>query len=268
MRIKDESERPLPMGNQVGVDRVSGSRKLRRSEEVYQYVVSAITTGHFSPAQKITERELAAELKISHVPVREAMERLAQHGWIERTPWKGTYVRHFDFNKLEAAYQLREIVEIGAIHVLARQITPEQLAELGRVVNTLENAREREDTEVFKQTDTQFHKLLVSFTGNSQLAAFHESVISQAGAYFMLFLVGIMKLFAKMGKPLDYLQAMSHKDIVDALAKHDEEKAVYLLQKHFQRSREVLQKMARVYHEFGELEKISELTSAGKELKS
>jgi GntR family transcriptional regulator, rspAB operon transcriptional repressor len=268
MQINNESGSPHPLEIQVQANHVSGLRKLRRSEEVYQYVVSAITTGHFSPAQKITERELAAELKISHVPVREAMERLAQHGWIERTPWRGTYVKHFDFNKLEAAYQLREIVEIGAIHVLARQITPDQLVELGRVVNMLEEAREREDTEGFKQADTQFHKLLVSFTGNSQLAAFHESVILQAGAYFMLFLVGVMKLFAKMGKPLDYLQAMSHKDIFEALAKHDEQKAVCLLQKHFQRSQEVLQKMARVYKEFGELEKLSEIASASKELKS
>ena len=45
-------------------------------QKAYDFVVQKIMDGTFSPAKKLVERELASQLKISSVPVREAMEKL------------------------------------------------------------------------------------------------------------------------------------------------------------------------------------------------
>ena len=58
--------------------RRGNSNASRLSGKVFEYVVSNIRTGNFEPATKLVERELAEQMGISHVPVREAIEKLEQ----------------------------------------------------------------------------------------------------------------------------------------------------------------------------------------------
>jgi hypothetical protein len=55
----------------------------RLSDKVFDYVVDAIHEGRFAPGARITERAIARQLDISHVPVREAMKKLSSSmaGW-------------------------------------------------------------------------------------------------------------------------------------------------------------------------------------------
>ena len=104
-----------------------GSGISRLSQRVYNHVVANIINGNFKPSMKLVERELAEQTGMSHVPVREAMEKLEQHGWINRIPRRGAFVMEFDAEKLESTYQVREVIEAGAAYIVAQQITSEQL---------------------------------------------------------------------------------------------------------------------------------------------
>ena len=63
------------------------------SEKVYDYVVENISNGNWPFGSKIVERQVAKELGISHIPVREAMEKLKQNGWVNRIANRGAFVR-------------------------------------------------------------------------------------------------------------------------------------------------------------------------------
>ena len=86
----------------------------RLSDHVYKYVVENIFENELSQGQKITEAGLAKELQISTAPVREAMIRLAQEGWIKRIPNRGACVNnHVDPDNYRRLYSLRLCLEIG-----------------------------------------------------------------------------------------------------------------------------------------------------------
>ena len=53
-----------------------GNNNGRFSDKVFDHVVEGIRSGKYHPGTRITERSIARELDISHVPVREAMEKL------------------------------------------------------------------------------------------------------------------------------------------------------------------------------------------------
>ena len=230
-------------------NRKNGTEKTRLSQQVYDYVVKNITNGNLEPATKITERALAGKLDISHVPVREAFEKLEQHGWIDRIPRRGAFVMDFDTERLESSYQLREIIETGAVNIVAQQITSTQLAELRKLTELLESVYETNNAEVFGPADNQFHKLLVHFTGNKRLEDFFESVVLQAGAYFMIFWVGAMKAFVKTGQKPDYVDQMTHTHIYNAIADRDADLAVNLVRNHIRHSYAILSRMIKLHKE-------------------
>lgn len=217
-------------------DRGAGG-KVRYAEKVFDYVVENIRTGVFPPSTRITERDLARQLDISHVPVREAMERLQQHGWTEKIPQKGTYVRNFNQNEIAEIYLIREIIEAGAARQIAVTINSDQLKELKKVTDLLESAYESDNAEVFKDADAQFHRLLVHFTGSPRLDNIFESVVLQAKCFFFIGASGA-SLYAQ--KAREYHQPVSHTLIYEAIEAHDVDLAENLVRQHIQAGRSMI----------------------------
>jgi DNA-binding GntR family transcriptional regulator len=201
----------------------------RLSDKVFDYVVESIREGRFALGSRITERAIARQLDISHVPVREAMEKLLQHGWVERVEQKGVYVKNFNQAEIEEIYQLREVIEGGAARFAAEKITPRQLEELHQVVELLESAYESNNAEVFKEADTQFHRLIVHFSGNKRLDGIFEAVVLQARCFFFVGASGT-SLYARQAR--EHLEPVSHRLIYEAIAAHDSLRAEELIRNH------------------------------------
>ena len=91
----------------------------KNSRKAYEYVVSCIRRGKYPPASKISDRKIAKELDMGHMTVREAMGKLEEHGWIERIPHKGAFVRQFfDSRDIRHIYLAREVIEVVAVREL------------------------------------------------------------------------------------------------------------------------------------------------------
>ena len=59
-------------------------KQARLSQKVFDFVVNGIITGRLEPNQNISQRFLGEQLSLSHFPIREAMEKLEQDGWVKR----------------------------------------------------------------------------------------------------------------------------------------------------------------------------------------
>ena len=154
--------------------------KPRLSDQVFDYVVEGIAAGRYAQAVRITERELAEALGVSHVPVREAMERLQKEGWIEKSPRRGARVKLIDQAALEMLYQARKVIEAGAVRLVAEHRTEEQIVYLRSVTQRLENAFATHDVDGFVAADAEFHRAIVRFTGNTCLIPYYESIFLQS----------------------------------------------------------------------------------------
>lgn len=88
------------------------------ADQVVGRVRDAIYEGRYPPGARLVERTLAAELGVSHIPIREALARLTDEGLIERTPRRGARVATLTPRELEELSSLRIVLEqIGRTHV-------------------------------------------------------------------------------------------------------------------------------------------------------
>ena len=222
--------------NKLKQSQNSNSFKLRRSDMVYDYVVRNICNRKFKGGIKLLERELAEQLDLSHIPIREAIRKLEHDGWIIHEPHKGATIRKFTEIELGEIYTVRDIIDCGSIRMVAKDITYTQLAELKRVVDLIIISNETNNFDVYQDADFEFHRLIVEYAQSERLLAFYETLIAQ------------MKLccfeYWRIGREdqsfqVESLQSTSvtHKMIYDALVEHHVEWAEQLLRKHLMESR-------------------------------
>lgn len=206
------------------------------AEQVYEHI---LTTLVFPPegeevrcGSKITESELADELQVSNGPVREALFRLRQEGWIRTRPNRGSYL--VDFSDRETAaeiFRFRLSVETGAFYSLAESATDAQLGELKNVVDKLNEARDRAAIADFRRADIEFHLKVVEFAGGQALKAVYRPKLLQwyAMAYHVLKqTLGDENWSRHMEVP-----ATSHLMLYRSLAQHNPVKVAEIISRHF-----------------------------------
>lgn len=86
-----------------------------RSEVAYQQLRRAIQGGIFEANIRLTEVDLAAWLKMSRTPVREAMRRLESEGLLLNQPFRGAVVMTLDKSQIRELYAVRELLEVTAV---------------------------------------------------------------------------------------------------------------------------------------------------------
>jgi DNA-binding GntR family transcriptional regulator len=81
------------------------------SQKVFERVREAILSGELPPGSRLVERRLAEELEVSHIPVREALARLADDGLVERNARRGSWVASLSLEDLDEISSLRVLLE-------------------------------------------------------------------------------------------------------------------------------------------------------------
>ena len=82
-----------------------------RADEVYQQLKRDIADFRLVPGDRITETEISERLSVSRTPVRQALFRLRQEGYVDVLFRSGWQVRPFDFDKFDQLYDLRRVIE-------------------------------------------------------------------------------------------------------------------------------------------------------------
>jgi DNA-binding GntR family transcriptional regulator len=148
------------------------------ADRVYQAVKKDIADFKLTPGDKFTETDVAAKLKVSRTPVREALFRLQSEGFVEVQFRSGWLVKPFDFEMFEHLYDLRMVLETTAVHRLstgALGVSPKVLHDLSSIWLIPVAQRLRDGRKVAK-LDEQFHTALVAACANPELMRVHADV--------------------------------------------------------------------------------------------
>ena len=81
------------------------------ADTIAERLRTAIQTGVYPPGTRLPERPIAAELGVSHIPVREALARLAEEGLVDREPRRGARVAALTARQLDEISTLRIVLE-------------------------------------------------------------------------------------------------------------------------------------------------------------
>src|SRR3954451_2951290 len=104
--------------------RETAARPGKLAEQVYDTLKAQIHDFQLVAGDRFSEAELAQRLGVSRTPVREALFRLRDEGFLGVESKLGWYVLPIDFGRLEQLYDLRVVLEVASIARLCASTGP------------------------------------------------------------------------------------------------------------------------------------------------
>jgi DNA-binding GntR family transcriptional regulator len=151
------------------------------SAQAEKAIREGIIRGKFGFGEKLSDRALAASLGISRTPVREALASLAREGLVVIRPQSGSFVMTLDEASVRVLCEMRTILELGALRLLADH--PERLAiAVSKQIATGALAVEANDVEKAERMDSEFHQALVQAAENPLLTQAYKAITHKLDA--------------------------------------------------------------------------------------
>ena len=149
-----------------------------RADEVYEQLKRDVAEFKLVSGDRFTENELCERLGVSRTPVRQALFRLQQEGYVEVLFRSGWRVLPFDFDQFEQLYDLRMVLETTAVQRLCADGERVDRALLDKLaaIWLVPVAERSADTVQVAQWDEAFHCALVVAAGNGEMARVHRDV--------------------------------------------------------------------------------------------
>lgn len=156
-----------------------GDYKIIR-ELLFDHLRHLIITGNLETGQKLIEEDLAERFKVSRTPVREAIRKLEIEGLVRYQSRRGVVVTGFTHEDIDEIYATREVLEGLAARLAAQHGTDEEIVELGRLLEQINEAASARKFERAAQIHTRFNGVLYSMGRNRRLFG----ILSQYAQYF------------------------------------------------------------------------------------
>lgn len=128
------------------------------SEQAAEHLRHAIQTDLLAPGAPLVERELAAQLGMSRVPIREAIQRLTEERLVVKTANRGARVYLPSPEEIQEIISLRIVLEEFVAARVVERWTPENEAMLCSIVDQMRVAVEDRDRPALAQLAAEFHE--------------------------------------------------------------------------------------------------------------
>ena len=179
-------------------------------ELAYDRLKRRIMSNELPAGREIDDEAIAAELGISRTPVREAILRLRNEGFVEVLPRRSSRVVPISLHDMREMYELLTALEVFAVELLAaRKPDESELAPLRKAVADMTDALGTGDPVAWIAPDERFHRGLLVLSGNSRIAevglAFRDRVLRA-------------HVIALRLRPQPPQSAQAHRELVDLIA--------------------------------------------------
>jgi len=213
---------------------VAGERKRREDRDsngersltqmAYRKIKEMMLGYEIIPGQRLVFVDLAKRIGVSRTPVNNALSILASEGFLDFIPHQGYTVHELTQDEANALYQVREIIELGAIESVLRNLTPERLQLLKKQKERLtEKLNSDHVTRKNFILDLEFHVCYVQMAGNPYLTSCFREV------YQRIFLRHRLEgLSIARNKQV----ALEHNEIFKAISLKDMRRARELIKRH------------------------------------
>jgi DNA-binding GntR family transcriptional regulator len=207
--------RPLPRHGRGGT--------MQRVQDAIREAIVALS---FTPGEFIHKEAICKRLGVSRFPVSEALGRLADEGFVEILPQRGTRVSRIDIETCRQAMFIRRALEGEATWTVAQRAGERLIARLEQGLADQKEAMERADGLRFADLDIVFHDTILSELGHERVKA---TVDAARGS------LDRTRLFL-LRTPVRQSQSFAeHVKIVDALRARDADAARQAMVQHLDR---------------------------------
>jgi len=148
-------------------------------EEAYRHVLRGIRTGRFKAGARLIPEEIANEIGMSRMPVREAFRRLSTEGLVLIRPNRGCVVAGLTIEEIYEIFEIRSVLEGLAVRLAMPRLDAEVFSELDRLLARMERSGGQGGDD-WVTRHREFHEYLCSFSGRPklirQIASLHVNI--------------------------------------------------------------------------------------------
>lgn len=191
-------------------------------QEAYLHLHSAIRFGRYRAGDRLIPEEIAAEIGMSRMPVREAFQRLAAEGLVVIRPNRGCIVAGLTLDEIYETFEIRSVLEGLAVRLAMPRIDGEVIAELERLLVNMERSG-RIGSADWVTRHQDFHGVICSLSGRPKL-------IRQITALHVTIEPYLRIWFDYAEKPLSAEE--EHKVVIEALRSGDPDIAETAMRNH------------------------------------
>lgn len=202
----------------------SSSLPMLMQEEIERLIM----TGELAVGARVNESELAQRFNTSRGPIREALRALEEAGLVRNEKNRGVFVREIAFEEADEIYELREVLEEIIGRRVARFMTPDALERLKAMLEPMKSASQAQDVEQYAQLNLQFHETLLEIAGSQKLIETYKRLIKELHLFRMRALDSGGGLRVSVDE---------HREIVEAIASGDPDRAGGVMRQHVAGSR-------------------------------
>ncbi len=153
-------------------------------DRVYRRICDMILDGEIEPGQQVTIQSVADACGVSHMPVREALKRLTAANALTVVSGRSIGIPSLSRSALTDLRNVRLEVEALAAVWAARNITDDELLNLGKEYKRLEAANAARDTKSYVRANRAFHFSIYRASRSARLFAIIENLWLQISPYF------------------------------------------------------------------------------------
>ncbi|MDR3573636.1 MAG: GntR family transcriptional regulator [Anaerolineaceae bacterium] len=156
------------------------------AERAYTTIKKDIITCVLDPGSQIAQSQLVQRYDFGITPVREALKRLEQDGYVQSIPRFGYIVTPINIKDIEDIYDLRLILEKSSVRLAAQRASDEKLAQLLERANFSYRFKDTESYRIFLEMNNAFHVAIALTSGNRKLADTLANLLNEMTRIFHL----------------------------------------------------------------------------------
>jgi DNA-binding GntR family transcriptional regulator len=204
------------------------------ADQVYATLKAELHDFLWVAGDRFSESEIGQRLGVSRTPVREALFRLRNEGFLEVESKTGWFVKPIDFGRLDQLYDLRIVLELASVARLAARADDGPALDELKAAWLLPAAERLADPRAVGELDERFHATLVAAAGNTEIARVHQDVTERI----------------RIIRRLDFTRAdrieatyQEHAKILRAVMQRKPDQAQLLLKSHIEQSKTEVRKI-------------------------
>ena len=201
------------------------------AQRVYEAMRDRILANELTPLAYVREEELASAMMVSRTPIREALNRLATEGFLERLPHRGFRVARRSIEELAHVYTVLQALELLACELAFPNITPTDLSRLEEANAGFAAAIGANDVATAVDLNDRFHHLFAELSGNPVLSRLLDDLRQQVHRLEVLdFSAVLLESGNEDQAPISRdTWVKQHAEFIDALRAGDQRRALEIM---------------------------------------
>jgi len=188
-------------------------------EQVYDYLREELYAGRILPNSSLNLKALSTHLGVSITPLRDALLRMEQEGFVTILPRKGVIVNSLTLQDVKNFYQIIGALEGEVIKSVFQLLSSQHVARMKKLNDQMREALNKDAFDAYYQLNIAFHDAFIALSDNMALRPLLMPMKQRLYDFQRRPYV----------KPWEFRNCLEHDQFIDSILKKDQDKAVNVI---------------------------------------